>query len=88
MRKTLLLTVALSLNGCGTPLPEPPPVWQCAYSIKFDKFRCVNTETKQAINLPRSAAIMEGAQCLNADDYRKQAAWVDTLIQIARTHCK
>lgn len=86
--KIALLTIVLSLSGCGTPLPEPPEVWQCGHSAKFNKFRCVNTRTKEKINLSRDSAQMEGAQCLTAPDYAKSERWVDLLIQIARQRCK
>lgn len=86
--KIALLTIALVLSACGTPLPEPPEVWQCGYSVKFNKFRCVNTRTKEKINVSRDSAQMEGAQCLPAGDYAKSERWVDELIRIARQRCK
>lgn len=88
MIKTSLLAISLSLAACGTVVPEPPAVWQCAYSIRFDKFRCVNTKTSQALNLRRDDPRMEAAQCLSADDYKAMAAWVGTVKSIAEQRCR
>lgn len=87
MRKAMLLTASLLLSGCKS-LPEAPEVWQCGYSVKFKKFRCVNTKTKQAVNVSRDDSRMEGAQCLTLEDYRKSEAWVDHIIQLAKERCQ
>lgn len=88
MLKIALLLISLSLISCGTIVPEFPAVWQCGYSVKFNKFRCVNTKTKQAMNVKRDDPSMEGAQCLSADDYRKSEAWVESVKEIAETRCR
>lgn len=85
--KMTLLALSLVLSGCES-LPEAPDLWQCGYSIKFNKFRCVNTKTKQAVNLSRDNPGMEAAQCLSLDDYRRSEEWVDTLIKIAKERCR
>lgn len=87
MLKILLLATSLSLGACAS-LPPFPEVWQCAYSIRFDKFRCVNTKTKQKVNLRRDDPAMEAAQCLSADDYKKSERWVSQVIDIAEKKCK
>lgn len=87
-RSLTLYATVLGLSACGTPLPQPPAVWQCGYSVKFNKFRCLNFNTGEAINISREDARMEGAQCLNPDDYRKASAWVDVIIEFARKHCQ
>lgn len=87
MLKMKLLAISLiSLVGCAS-LPPFPEVWQCAYSIKYDKFRCVNTVTHKKINLTRDNPRMEAAQCLSADDYKQSEAWVRQVIEIAKKKC-
>lgn len=80
-----LLTICLS--GCGS-VPEPPEVYQCAYTIKFNKFRCCNTKTKACINLSREDASMEAAQCLSASDFAAAEAYMKTLKTLAEQRCK
>ncbi len=84
MIKALLLTT--SLISCAS-LPPFPPVDQCAYSVKFSKFRCCNTDTKKCFNLKRDDSKMEAAQCLSADDYKASEAWVQNVLNIANTRC-
>lgn len=87
MKPRILSFVAvLVLSGCAV-VPPFPPVEQCAYSVKFNKFRCCNTDTKQCFNLTRESPIMEGAQCLSADDYAKSEKWVESVVQIAEARC-
>lgn len=75
------------LSGCEQ-LPPAPEVYQCAYSVKFNKFRCVSTATGKGFNVSRDDVRMEGAQCLSREDYRKISAWVDSVIEIARRRCQ
>lgn len=86
--KTLLVALSLSLVGCGTQVPDFPGVVQCAYSVKFNKFRCVNTKTKEAFNVSRDDSRMEAAQCLSADDYKASEHWVSVVKSIAEKRCK
>ena len=86
--KTILLAISLSLTACGTLVPEPPEVWQCGHSVRFNKFRCVNTVTHEAINVRRDDARMEAAQCLSADDYKKMENWIATVKEIAERRCR
>lgn len=79
--------LSISLTSCAK-VPPFPEVFQCGYSIKFDKFRCCNTKTKECVNLRRDDASMEAAQCLSADDYKKSEAWVQEVINIANQGCK
>jgi len=90
MLKTVLLAISLTsvLVGCGKDVPEFPEVAQCAYSIKFDKWRCKNTKTGEAFNLRRDDPKMEGAQALSASDYVKSERWIDVVIAIARKRCQ
>ncbi len=88
MIKLSLILLSLSLSACGSVVPEFPQILQCAYSIKFNKFRCVNSKTGEAFNLPRDFAAMEGAQCMTLDDYRKSEAWVASVKAIAERRCK
>lgn len=83
--KTVLL--AISLSSCAV-VPPFPAVNQCAYSVKFNKFRCCNTDTKKCFNLVREDAKMEGAQCLSADDYAKSERWVESVLEVANSRCK
>jgi hypothetical protein len=85
--KTMLLILSLSLVACGK-IPEPPEVWQCAYSVKFNKFRCVNNKTKEAVNLSREDAGMEGAQCLTREGYLAMQKWIGELESLAEKRCK
>lgn len=87
--KMILLGTALSLSlaGCGR-IPEPPAVWKCGHSVKFNKFRCVNTKTKDAVNVSRNSSQMEAAQCLSADDYKTSERYVSELIKLAEARCK
>lgn len=82
-----MLIVSLGLSACAS-LPPFPSVNQCGYSVKFNKFRCCNTETKKCFDLKRDDKKMEAAQCLNADDYAKTEAWVDSVIEIANKRCR
>jgi hypothetical protein len=86
MLKIALLVISLASFGCAQ-LPPFPEVWQCAYSSKLNKFRCVNTRTKQALDLRRDDPNMEGAQCMSIEDYRKSEAWIDSVIEIANQRC-
>jgi hypothetical protein len=86
--KTILLIVSLSLVSCGEQIPDFPEVWQCGYSIKFNKFRCRNTKTKESINLRLDDPKMEGAQCLALEDYKQSESWVATIKELARKRCK
>ncbi len=88
MLKLALLLISLSLISCGVIVPEFPEVWQCGYSAKYNKFGCVNTTTQKFMNLRRDDPSMEGAQCLSIDDYRKSAAWVESVKKIAETRCR
>lgn len=85
--KMTLLAIALGLSACGR-IPDPPAVWACGYSIKFNKFRCVNTETKKAVNVSRDDSQMEAAQCLSADDYKRSERYVSELLKLAEQRCK
>lgn len=85
--KIALFLISLSLEACAS-LPPFPEIWQCAYSVKFDKFRCVNTSTKAAINLKRNDPRMEAAQCLSADDYKKSEEWLTSVLEIANKRCR
>lgn len=76
----------ISLVSCGT-VPKFPEVMQCGYSIKFNKFRCCDTDTKKCVNLKRDDPAMEAAQCLSAADYKKSEAWVQSVIDIANQRC-
>ncbi len=82
--RATLLTILLS--GCAS-LPPFPEVLQCGYSGKFGKFRCCNTNTKQCSDVHLDDPVMEGAQCLSPDDYKKASAWVESVKQIANEHC-
>lgn len=86
--KTILLTITLSLTGCLDLVPNPPEIWQCGYSVKFNKFRCKNTVTGQAVNVDRNDSAMEASQCLRADDYKAMARWIDQVKEIANKRCK
>jgi hypothetical protein len=83
----ILLGITLSAAGCGQ-IPEAPAVWQCGYSVKFNKFRCVNIKTNEKINLSRDDARMEAAQCLSADDFKASQDWVSELKRLAEQRCK
>jgi len=86
--KMSLLSISLSSCAGAKWVPPPPEVWQCGYSIQFDKFQCVNTKTGEKIKLSRDYPPMEAAQCLSADDYKKSEAWVQAVINIANERCK
>ena len=86
--RTLLAALSLSFIGCGTQVPNFPEVWQCGYSVKFNKFRCVNTKTKEAMNLSRDDSRMEAAQCMSVNDYKASEHWVSVVKSIAEQRCK
>lgn len=86
MHKIALLILSLSFISCAT-LPPFPEVEQCGYSKKFNKFRCVDTETRKARNVRLDDPSMEGAQCLNLKDYQASEAWVSTVKDIAEKNC-
>lgn len=83
--KTLLLAIFLSA-GCSV-IPPFPEVNQCAYSIKFNKWRCCDTETKKCQNVDRNDPSMEAAQAVSADDYKKITEWLDSVKKEAEIHC-
>lgn len=87
MLKMSLLIISLSILSCAH-LPDHPAVWQCGYTVKFNKFRCVNVKTKQAINLKRDDPRMEGAQCLSVNDYERMEAWLQQVKEIAERRCE
>lgn len=76
-----------SLMACAK-LPPAPAIYQCGYSIKFNKFRCVNTKTKEKINLSRDNPRMEAAQCLSAEDFKAAQAWVAQVKATAERRCQ
>ena len=86
LRMSLLIT-SLSLIACAS-LPTAPELWQCGYTHKFNKFRCVNTRTKEKVNLRVDSPIMEGAQCLSLDDYLEAERWIQKVKNIAEQRCK
>lgn len=83
----LLIGLCLGMIGCDS-LPPFPETWQCAYSSKYNKFRCVNTKTKEKKNLRAEDPSMEGAQCVSIADYLKSEDWIDQVITIAKRKCK
>lgn len=85
--RATLLTISLGLSGCAA-LPPAPEINQCAYSIKFNKFRCCDTVSKKCFNLRRDDPEMEAAQCVSAEDFKKGEAWIQTVIDIANQRCK
>jgi hypothetical protein len=87
LKKILLALSLLSIQACDSVI-KPPAVWQCGHSIKFDKFRCINTESGEAVNLSRDDMRMDGAQCLSIEDYKKSEQYVSDLIEQAKQRCK
>lgn len=87
MHSLRLLIICLSLSACDA-LPPAPAVGQCAYSVRFKKFRCCNTVTKECFNVKNDDIKMEAAQCLSADDFKSMEKWVDSVVEIAHTHCR
>jgi hypothetical protein len=93
LHKKSLLIIFLALSGCALfqifpGLPDPPEVWQCGHSVKFNKFRCVNTKTGEALNVSRNSPSMEGAQCLAPDDFQASQRYLDQLLKVAKERCK
>jgi hypothetical protein len=88
LKRSLLVISLFSLVSCLGAVPEFPEIWQCGYSSKFNKFRCVNSKTGEAKNLKRDDPSMEGSQCLSVNDYRLSERWVDTVIKIAESRCR
>lgn len=88
MLKAKWLLIVLALSGCGTSLPEPPPVWQCAWSVKFQRFYCTHTESGQKITRDPRSPVMDGGQCLSRSDYEAESRWVAQLIEEAKKRCK
>lgn len=74
------------LSACNV-VPSPPEIDQCGYSFKFQKFRCCDTKSGNCINVKLDDSLMEGAQCVSAEDFKKSSDYVDTLKQLAETHC-
>lgn len=87
MRKSVLLTISLSLAGCGS-LPKFPEVWQCSWNGNPRAFFCINTETRARMKIDATSPDMRGAQCLSHDDYRKSEEWVATVKEIAEKRCR
>jgi hypothetical protein len=87
MLKSALLILSLSVGACGS-VPRFPQVEQCAYSVKFNKFRCVNVKTKAKRNVSRESKEMEGAQCLSINDYKQAETWLATVKEMAERKCR
>ena len=86
IKNKVLLCLTSLISACAS-LPPFPPVNQCAYSVKYNKFRCCNTSTQQCFNLKRESPSMEAAQCLSSDDYKKSEEWVQSVVNIANSRC-
>ncbi len=86
MRKILLLITCLEIVGCAS-LPPFPEVWQCSYLPHFNKFRCVNTKTKEKVNLKLDDGSMVGAQCMSLDDFKVTQDWIRQVKEIAEKKC-
>lgn len=84
----MFLFFYLSLIGCAPELPPFPELNQCAYSVKFNKWRCVNSVTHAAENRTRDDVRMEGAQALSVEDYKKSEAWVQEIHDLAQKRCQ
>lgn len=87
MTRLSLLLLIIFLEACGSQAPSPPAFDQCGYSVRFNKFRCCNSVTKQCVNLKREDPVMEAAQCVSADDFKALSGWVDALRAYGQTHC-
>jgi hypothetical protein len=88
-KKLLLLSLSVSLlASCGSVIPAYPPVFQCTWKIKFQKFFCVNTDTKERLAISGSDSRMDGAQALSARDYKKSEVWVSNVKKIAEERCQ
>ncbi len=79
--------ILLELIGCSS-LPPFPEVMQSGYSYKYKKFRACNTDTHVCYNIPIDDPSMEGAQCLNAPDYKSVSQWVSVVKEIADKKCR
>ncbi len=87
--RRILLTISLvSVASCGTMVPAFPEVWQCGHSQKFGKFVCYNSKTGKRMDRSLTSPYMEGSQCLSPDDYQKSEAWVEEVIEIAKSKCR
>lgn len=83
----LCLTSLVMISGCAPGVPEPPETFQCAWNGSPRAFYCVNTKTKARLKIDALDARMKAAQCISADDYKKNEAWVKSVIELAKTRC-
>jgi hypothetical protein len=82
-----MILLAISLASCES-LPAFPEIEQSGYSYKYKKFRACDTTTHKCRDIPLSDPSMEGAQCLSPEAYKKSEAWIQSVIDIANTHCR
>ena len=88
--KLVLLALSVSLVSCGkfAWAPEPPAVDQCAWSVKFQAFYCVNTKTGAKTKIPGTDPRMDKAQALSAKDYNRSEKWANKVKTLAEDHCE
>ena len=84
--KRLSLLLCLSLGACAK-IPVEPDVWLCGYSVKFDRFSCVHTESKEQVELKRDDPIMEAAQCIQPNAFNEYMSWVSQVKKVAERKC-
>jgi len=87
MNSIKLLLTSLVLSGCSD-LPPMPSIYQCQYNGNPRAFYCVNIKTKEKVKLSADDPKMKAAQCLSPGDYKKSEAWVQAVIEVAKTRCE
>ncbi len=84
----LLCCLGFAVVGCGS-LPQPPEVYLCAYSYKFEKFICAsNKDDKVTKELKLDDPSMEGAQAMSLEDFKLFVDYVGVLKRLAEQRCK
>ena len=88
--KLALLALSASLVSCGkfAWVPEPPAIDQCAWSVKFQAFYCVNKKTDARVKIPGTDPRMDKAQAVSARDYAKSEKWISNVKILAEDHCE
>jgi len=80
----------LSISGCGTVFPKPPPHVQYGVHANVEPpgFYGVHSETKERVYRDFWDPLMKGAQCVSAADYKQGQAYLKEAREIAEKRCR
>lgn len=89
MHKMALFLILTSCLACQILPPAPARTQYGAYpKVKPPGFYGVRSDTHARIYKPFTDSSMNGAQCLDAHDYKAMQAWIDSVKEIAEQRCR